>query len=511
MVDRTNPWESRFHKVLLALLWVALALGVFISFWEARKDGASLGSDIIGADAIGAAMAAGVFVLGSQILPRAYLSTTWVRELASLVGVVLVMMAVSLSGGLNSPFLLLSLTPVMLAGLFGGFRSGLATAGLSAGVLIIISIGLEGSTLPLFFQWAGLYLLIGFTFGQARRLLVEEGARADALAAASIEVTRRLDRLERANTLLTRFVEVADTAELNPVTVGHEALESLAEVTSFHAAVVALAGDDGPVVVARRGSEEPDDHRSIIPLSVGNRSVGMVVVISAEEPSAAEHQATVESLQPVALAFSNILLLQDIARRAIREERARLARDLHDDIGPSLASLGLALDLALLQHPADPDLAEHLRELRTSVGGMVEDVRSTVADLRMPEQPSVTEVLKSLSASVPDEGPDIDIRLTERRPPRPSIGPDVVAIVTEAVRNAIRHSGTQNITVHGTVDFDDGTITVHDTGKGFRRDRVPDGHYGLLGMEERAERIGAVLNITSSRGGTAVTVNWGPD
>jgi signal transduction histidine kinase len=511
MPERKNPWESRFHKVLLALLWVALALGVFISFWEARKEAAVLGGEAIGPDAIGAAMAAGVYVLGSQILPRSYLRTTWIRELSSLVGVTLVMMAVSLSGGLNSPFLLLSLTPVMVAGVFGGFRSGLATAGLAVGVLVIISVGLDDFTLPLFFQWASLYLLIGFTFGQARRLLLEEGERADALAAASAETSQRLERLERANTLLSRFAEIADTAELNPVTVGHAALESLSDVASFHAAVVALAGDDGPVVVARRGNEEPDDHRSIIPLSVGSRDVGMVVVISAQEPTQAEYQATAESLQPVALAFSNILLLQDIARRAIREERARLARDLHDEIGPSLASLGLALDLALLQHPADPDLAEHLRELRTSVGGMVEDVRSTVADLRMPEQPSLTEVMKSLSASVSEGGPEVDVRITERRPPRPSIAPDVIAIITEAVRNAIRHSGSRIITVHGTVDFDEGSVTVHDQGNGFHRDRVPDGHFGLLGMEERAARIGAALNITSTQGGTAVTVTWGPE
>ncbi len=324
MFDRHNPWESRFHKVLLALLWVALALGVFIAFWDARQRAAELGTEAIGPEAIGAAMAAACYVLGSQILPRAYLRTTWIRELTSLVGVTLVMMAVSLSGGLSSPFLLLSLTPIMLAGVFGGFRSGLSTAGLAAGILVIISIGIDDFDLPLFFQWAGLYLLIGFTFGQARRLLVEEGERADALAAASVEVTQRLDRLERANTLLTRFAEVADSAELNPVTVGHEALESLSEVASFHAAVVALAGDDGPVVVARRGTEEPNDHRSIIPLSVGSRDVGMVVLISATEPSGAERQATAESLQPVALAFSNILLLQEIARRAIREERARL-------------------------------------------------------------------------------------------------------------------------------------------------------------------------------------------
>ena len=54
-------------------------------------------------------------------------------------------------------------------------------------------------------------------------------------------------------------------------------------------------------------------------------------------------------------------------------------------------------------------------------------------------------------------------------------------------------------------------VTVHDRGKGFRRDRVPEGHYGLIGMEERAERIGAALNITSTHGGTAVTVAWGSD
>ncbi len=169
MADRPNPWESRFHKVLLALLWVALALGVFVTFWKARQDAAALGTEAIGADAIGAAMAGGVYVLGSQILPRTFLRTTWIRELTSLVGVILVMMAVSLSGGLDSPFLLLSLTPIMLAGVFGGFRSGLATAGLAAGVLIVISVGIDDFDLPVFFQWAGLYLLIGFTFGQARR------------------------------------------------------------------------------------------------------------------------------------------------------------------------------------------------------------------------------------------------------------------------------------------------------------------------------------------------------
>lgn len=506
MPEGNNRWEARFHQVLLALMWVVFALGMVSTFWNART-----ASSTIGGAPIGAAMAAGAYVLAAQILPREMLRTVWIRELTSLVGVTLVMIAVALSGSLNSPFLLLSLAPVMTAGVFGGFRSGFATAGLSAGMLVIATLGIDEFAIPTFFQWAGLYALIALTFAQARRLLVEEGERADALAAASAEVRQRYERLDRAHSLLTRFNEVADTAELNPVTVAHEALDSLVDVAPFRAAVVALAGDEGPVVVARRGNEEPDDHRTVIPLEVANREVGLVVLVFPERISSRRHQSIVESLQPAALAFSNILLLQDIARRAIREERARLARDLHDEIGPSLASLGLALDLALLQHPADPDLAEHLRQLRSSVGTLVEDVRTTAADLRMPEQPSITEVMKSLSTTIDEDGPALDVRLVERRPPRPSLAPDLIAIVTEAVRNAIRHSGADTITVHGTVDFDEGTITVHDTGKGFRRNRVPDGHYGLIGMEERAERIEATLNITTTREGTAVTVSWGPE
>ena len=60
------------------------------------------------------------------------------------------------------------------------------------------------------------------------------------------------------------------------------------------------------------------------------------------------------------MGFSNVLLLQEITRNAIKEERVRLARELHDEIGPSLASLGLALDVAMVQGIEDPALAGNL-------------------------------------------------------------------------------------------------------------------------------------------------------
>jgi signal transduction histidine kinase len=324
------------------------------------------------------------------------------------------------------------------------------------------------------------------------------------------EATARIDRLRSANRLLARFVQEADAVELNPVTVGDELLEALADLIHLEGGVVALTGAGGPIVVARAGHQTDTSLATTLPLTVGERQVGFVSLFTVGDLIDRELNAAKEMLEPVSLAFANILLLQDIAQRAVREERHRLARDLHDEIGPSLASLGLAVDLALLRHPADPDLSAHLDQLRKSVTSIVEDVRSTVADLRMAPQPSLNEVVSRIAGDAPD-GPTIDNRLQERRPPRPSIAGELTAIVAEALRNAINHANATSIVVHGSSDFDEGRVTVFDDGHGFERASVPDSRFGLIGMEERAERIGAALNISSTSRGTTVTVAWGPE
>ena len=128
-----------------------------------------------------------------------------------------------------------------------------------------------------------------------------------------------------------------------------------------------------------------------------------------------QHQSIEAVLQPATLAFSNVLLLQQIARTAIREERTRLARELHDDIGPSLASLGLSLDMAILQHPDVPELTGHLAGLRSSVTDLVEEVRDTVAGLREAEPISLHEEAVKLCAEDPDRLPKVTTALRENR------------------------------------------------------------------------------------------------
>lgn len=511
MLDR-NRWERRFDTVLKALVWVTFSFALVLPVLNPELLEEAIPDNFV--FAVAAALA-GLYVVALTFMPARVMRQRrrLVVEGIALVGSGLTLAAIGLTGGAEfSPFLMLSLTPVIFGSFFGGPRLGLATAGLSIALLMALTPNIWGGetrAIEKVFEWSILYVLIGMTFSQARRLLVEEERRAVAYAEASEEARLRLRRLEHANDLLTRLSELADSSELNPIEVGNAALASLERVVPLKAGMVALASAQGPVVVARKGAEIQGQYKASFPLAVGAREVGLVVITS-DEPLGAEERAIAEdSLQPVALAFANVQLLQDIARRAIKEERERLARELHDEIGPSLASLGLAVDLAILQNPTEPAMAGHLQELRASVGGLVEEIRSTVADLREEEHPSLTEAIQHTIKQSGDDTIDFIVKLDERRPPRPSVAADVAGIINEAVRNAVRHSAATTVTVHGVSDFDTGSVTVHDDGHGFERGTVPHGHFGLIGMEERAAKIKADLNITTGRTGTAVTVTWG--
>ena len=506
MTPETQRWERRFDGLLMSLAWVTLAIGVFVTFWNGRQGPEN--------STIAAAVAATAYVLGLQVIPRRLFRERrrLTAEAVALVGSALCMAAVGLTDGPNSDYLLLSLTPVLFGAFFGGFRIGLATAAFSAALLFAQSVGLGDGfqdEFPDMVRWGFLYLLVAITFAQARRLLVEEQQRAFAFAAASEEAQLRLARLENANDLLNRLSEIADSSELNPIEVGDAALDGLSRILPMKAGLAALASETGPVVVARRGVEGPNDVKTSIPLGVGTREVGLIVLTTDEPLTPLQRGLAEDSVRPVSLAFANVQLLQDIARRAIKEERHRLARELHDEIGPSLASLGLAVDLAMLQNPAEPAMAGHLQGLRESVGGLVEEIRSTVADLREEEHPTITESIQATLRKFGDVDPDVVIELDEQRPPRPSIASDITAMVTEALRNAVRHAGATTITIKGVSDFDRGTVIVSDNGSGFSAAKVPDGHFGLIGMEERAHKIEASLDVESGASGTTITISWG--
>ena len=118
MVTVADPWRGRSITLARSILGLALLIGMGFDF--ATPD---TPENMIMTYA--AAATAAVYVAGVAVIPGYILQRPLVRELAALLGVGLVMVAVGLSGGLNSPYLLLSVGPSLLAATTAGIRLGI--------------------------------------------------------------------------------------------------------------------------------------------------------------------------------------------------------------------------------------------------------------------------------------------------------------------------------------------------------------------------------------------------
>jgi signal transduction histidine kinase len=201
-------------------------------------------------------------------------------------------------------------------------------------------------------------------------------------------------------------------------------------------------------------------------------------------------------------------------RKAILEERNRLARDIHDNLAQGFAAILMQLQAAQRESAALPpgvaskvatavDLARtHLTEARRSVGalrpnvGSGEDIATTLKRLID---------LNRRTTSVP-----IDLVLDELPRFGDSVEREIVAITQEALTNAVRHSRAGKITIRASMQSVGLRLSVSDDGRGISRDRSTTG-FGMTSMQERAERIGASLTIvTAPRNGTEVVLAWDP-
>ena len=329
-----------------------------------------------------------------QVMPRSVRHSDNVGEFLSVGGVLVALLAVALTGGINSPYLLFLATPSFFAGAFLGYRIRIETALLtSAGLIGIVAMLDQDAFGGQVIQIVLLYVLIAAMFAQARRVLVEEQA-----VAAELNF-QRIGRLGAAHSALSSLQELADSADLNPVSVGRAALRDLALLVPYESGRVVLNDKDGPVVVARRGIPTDESSETTFQMTVGTRDLGAVSLWPSEDGDLSEYRDVIlELLGPVTLAYHNIDLLRSVAGRAVQEERTRLARDLHDRVGPSLASLGLGLDMAIQQPETGVDLARQLEAMRRSVTDMVESIRHTAAVLRHDPVKSLTEQANRIAA-----------------------------------------------------------------------------------------------------------------
>jgi PAS domain S-box-containing protein len=203
------------------------------------------------------------------------------------------------------------------------------------------------------------------------------------------------------------------------------------------------------------------------------------------------------------------LRAREIEARTQREERRRIARDLHDivlqDLSGALQSLRLT---HLRSRGAEPklDFEEELEALRRAASGL----RSAIHDLRHEkERPFVGSVqsLVELNRQLTPER-NVTLVIEEEFPKGPTgeVGVELLRVLQEALTNARRHSEAKNVEVKLRLEDQEVLTEVTDDGRGFDPASVQAG-VGLSAMRERVEALGGEIEVRSRPGeGTNVTV-----
>lgn len=202
--------------------------------------------------------------------------------------------------------------------------------------------------------------------------------------------------------------------------------------------------------------------------------------------------------------------------RAQEEERARLARELHDQTAQSLVVIGHRAQMLKRHLFNDPKATELLGELRTMVSQANSDLRRIIRAMRPVylEELGLAPALEMLARELGQQGETpVDFSLSGT-PQRLSPEQELVLyrVAQEALNNARQHSAASHIELEVHFDDEAVAITVRDNGRGFvapRRvtDLSAERHFGIMGMYERAALIGAHLQIRSAPSqGTTVTI-----
>ncbi len=479
-----------------------------------------------------------------------------VRSLLRVMGeVALHVAAIVMTGGWGSPLIFTLLTAVTVAGLARGvafsIRIGVVTV-LAVSFPVLQSAGDQRAALLQCATWGGVIVLVAIIAGFSRRVS-GEADRERELAES------RLGQLADANDLLYSLHQVTQTlpASLDMADVLDSTLNRMKTLVAFDSAAVLLFDEAdahwdivrhqglhvgrrlGPTDLAPglRSALAENGVVSLPDLSVhggglssksgsGLYSVlaarGAVIGLIAVEHHDFHHFTERDEevvrgfVEPASLALDNARWFARLRTVGADEERTRIARDLHDNIGQSLAYLGFELDRMVSKDAEGEPISSELHQLRDDVRGVTREVRDTLYDLRtdVTEEMGLGVVLEQFAA-----------RLTERTGLVIQVEADKSArlpmlqeremwrVAQEALANVERHARATAVRVVWRCDGTRALIDVTDNGVGFEQGRAGRlDSYGVMGMRERASSVGAALEILSAPGrGTRVRCSINPE
>jgi two-component system NarL family sensor kinase len=316
--------------------------------------------------------------------------------------------------------------------------------------------------------------------------------------------------------------------------VGHRFQDSAADPTSL-AGVVAEIADQ----VSRRlrlpyvailtaeqdelpspdGAAPPAERLVRVPLTYSGQDVGILIVLPRprERSLSGQDLALLQELAVhVGIALHAARVTNDVqtSRAALitarEEERRRIRRDLHDGLGPALASLRLQLAAVQQLIASQPERAlELVDRLRQDVRDTSAQVRGLVYDLRPPMLDEFG-LLGAIRARAADAtGVAVTVRAPEPLPDLPAaVEVALYRIACEALSNVLRHAAATSCSITLALTADDVTLRVGDDGRGLPGPMISG--VGVAGMRERAEELGGTLTVLAgtspagARRGTSV-------
>ena len=302
-------------------------------------------------------------------------------------------------------------------------------------------------------------------------------------------------------------------ATLAPEAVLPTIVETVKESLKLPYTAITLKQDDAFVLVAASGT--PVSEALCVPLVYQNKPVGQLLLgprAPEESFSPADRRLLDDLAREAGVAVHAVRLTTNLQRMTAdlqrsrerlvttrEEERRRLRRDLHDGLGPTLASLVQLLDTARRLVPRDPDAAvELLGDLKSQVKTTITDIRRLVYALRPPaldELGLVSAISEHIGPYNQPNGLHVSIDAPDHLPSLPA-AVEVAAyhIALEAVTNVARHAHAQTCRIR--LSLEGGLcLEITDDGDGLPADFHAG--VGLTSMRERAAELGGECKIES--------------
>ncbi len=220
--------------------------------------------------------------------------------------------------------------------------------------------------------------------------------------------------------------------------------------------------------------------------------------------------------QRAAQAIENAWIYGQAQEFAAVEERQRLARDLHDAVTQTLFSTSLIAEvLPRVWEKNQEDGRQRLEQVRQATRSALAEMRTLLLELRPTglAETDLADLLHQLAEAVQGRtrlSVTVDVQDEEEYPSPPTeVHIALYRIAQEALNNITKHARAKQVKLKLQREPDRITLSIIDDGRGFDHGNIPQGHFGIVIMKERAKEVGARLTIESQiEGGTQVTATW---